>query len=314
MGYYKKIDKVMLEGDRYSAKGTPGEVRKRGVDSERCIEVDNSVEEIRLVRFYNTSGEVEYGLAVVLECVFENGDIVRTTMDGVDYLTLVKKYSSDKGTIRGDFLFLFQGVLERLVERRGEEHISFLNKYEQQEDEKLKAKNFKLNVGDITDVHNRTVYLGEYFYLKPNFKNDNYLNKPRKYKLYLRIDEEGNYLDNELYVESGKTQYNQPTEKKGHIEVDFATLKEIALERMETMFKKDTGYREGYLGYRPQESQNNKAYVLTNIANTKEELVEPTAEDLLKRAWLCGWDDTMPRGKFEREDRRRLPYKYVEKE
>src|SRR5690625_7593416 len=98
MGYYKKIDKVMLEGDRYSAKGTPGEVRKRGVDSERCIEVDNSVEEIRLVRFYNTSGEVEYGLAVVLECVFENGDIVRTTMDGVDYLTLVKKYSSDKGT------------------------------------------------------------------------------------------------------------------------------------------------------------------------------------------------------------------------
>lgn len=175
MGYYKEINKVLVDGSNFSAVGTRGEVKKRGVDIYQSIEIDNMVEKITLVNFYNTSGKVEYGLEVVLDCKFNSGVTVQTCMSGIDYLNILQEHESYQGSITGNFLFLFQGVVEKLVVGGSKEHKSFLKSYKKQEREKERIKEFKVQEGDIVNLGlHGAVYLGEYYYPKPNFKNETY--------------------------------------------------------------------------------------------------------------------------------------------
>lgn len=303
----------MVDGNNFAAEGTPSELRKRNVNIDDAIKIENKVSQIRLINFYNTSGEVQYGLAVVLECEFESGDIVTTTMDGVDYLSLIKKYSSENGTIWGDFLFLFQGVVTELVEVGSKKHLAFRDNYEKQELKKQAAKSLEVNVGDIVDSPYNSVFLGEYFYPRPNLKNDTYFNQPRKYRLYSKLNKDGDGVTGLVEVESGKS---KTTKVLGEVNIDFETLTGEATERMTTMFQLDIGYTEGYMNYlSPKYSENNSAYILTTMVKDKKDLVYPTKQEILDLAWLCRWDEAMVKGKFERITDRwdREPIKYKER-
>lgn len=293
MGYYKLIDEVYLDGSSYSAEGTVSEMKKRGVNKDISKIIDNRVVEIILDDYYETSGAVEYGLAVVLKCKFATGDTVITSISGMKYLKWISQFSCNKGSIEGDFLFIFKGVIEELVLRNDKEHEDFLLEYNKSIEKKNISKGLDVKVGDIVNIYRESVYLGEYYYLKPNLKLDGCVAKARKYKLYAQLDKEGNYLNSEIYVESGVTSTNQPTEILGHIEVDFEKLLKKSLLHMDSIFDEGVGYRYNnnsyYSKYFANKKENSNAYILTNIQKNKNDLIEPSEDYLLSLGWLCDW-------------------------
>lgn len=295
MGYYKKIDSVYVDGGNFSADGTTSELKKRGIVRENSRLIDNRVTEVKLLNYGNQSGAKEYGMYVNVECTFSTGDVVRTEVDGMAYLLWVSRHTVIGGTMEGDFLFLMQGDVEELAVRGGYNHLRFNERYDAQEAKVLATKELVVMVGDVVNIHKKCIYLGEYWYVKPNLRLDALMAKPTKYKLYINVDDEGNYLDKELYVESGKTKTNQPTQILGHIDFDMEELQRSAVERMRDIRKNEVGYRKGgaYNMLWASSKENNKAYVLTKISETKDTLITPTKEEVLSLGWLCGWGHNM---------------------
>lgn len=295
MGYLKEIEKVCIDGEKYSAVSTPGEMRKRGVEKANCVEVENKIVKIELVKFYATSGAIEYGMEVQLDCTFESGESVKVTVDASDYLWWVQNYTTIKGVTEEEFTLLFKGVVVELVPTGSKKHKSHLVGLQKQKEEKEKLAKVVVKVGDIVNINSeRVVYLGDYFYYKPNIRKDKVYNKLRKYKIYLAIDEDGNW-DTErgkIHIESGKTLYNQPDEILGRMDINMGELKEWAENHYATMHKRNHGYRlvEGYWSRdRPYDVLNNKAYVLANISKTKDGVIVPSEDEILRLAWVCGW-------------------------
>lgn len=318
MGYYKKIDVICVDGGRYSAESTKGDMKKRGVDKDNCVVLTNRVEKIELVTFHEVSGSVEYGMEVVLDCTLQGGTVVRTTVSGMKYLHWIQKGTVVNGIMEGDFLFLFKGVVEELVKRGDAGHENFVTEYMNQEGKKQRASKLDVQVGDIVNIYGGSIYLGEFYYYKPNLKNKDGINKLRKYKLYIERDEDGSYIDNRLHVESGKTDYNQPTEVLGSVDIDMELLKRNARERMGNIYTEGVGYKKGtgyYSRIQRDACKNNKAYVLSNIAVDKKDIVYPYIGDLLKLGWLCDWDADKNMVEYKTSSRGNvIPYQYVLKQ
>ena len=294
--YYKKIDTICVSKGSYSAETTKGEMKKRGVDAETCSRVENKVSEINLVDYYDTSGAVEYGMAVIVDCQLVSGHTVRTSVEGKKYLGWVETHTVENGKMNGDFLFLFQGVVAELVERKSKEHQGFLEQYEIQEKNKEKAKELEIKPGDIVNIHGDVIYLGEFYYYKPNLKTEELVSKPKKYKVYIAQEGDDKYRSDLIYVESSKTKQNQVTEVIGHVEIDIDKLKEEAFERLANIEQEGIGYQVTanamfYSGkLRAYSHKNNQAYVLANMEKNKKDIQKPMVSDLLRLGWLCGWD------------------------
>lgn len=291
MGYIKEIGKVYIDGDNYSAEGTISEMKKMGVTKDVAECIENKVKKVELINFYETSGAVEYGMAVELQCTFDTGHTVYKTINGMTYLSWVQEYGVNNRIITGEFIFLFQGVISDLVVYGSEKHKRFLIAYEEQEEKENRIKDFTYKIGDIVNIYGRSVYLGEYYYQKPNLKNNSLVNKLRKYKLYLELKDSKPYEEGRLRVESGKTKDNQPTEILGYMAVDMKFLKEKANERMESMFTSGVGYYKGNYSTVSYDKENNKAYVLHHVSETKEDLPYMSMDTILKYGWLCGFEN-----------------------
>lgn len=315
MGYYKQIETLIYQDGFFSALGTKSEMAKRHVTIEESVEIENKVDTIQLISYRNMSGAVEFGTSVELECTFKDGYKTKTYMDGLDYLQIIKTHDSFKGKTHGDFLFLMQGTVHELVVRNSVKHKTFLEMYEEQENKKKKQSEYRLQEGDIVDVAVRSVYLGEYFYYKPNFRNENYYNKLRKYKVYIGLDKDNNLTD-DIHLVAGKSS-KEPTKKLGTYNFDFKELQDEAKEHLTEMYKEDIGYRVGHMWYNHKiiyELKNEKAFILAHIARTKEvaEHLKEDKEYLLKNIQMFGWKKALPKGKFTVEYDRRFPYQYKE--
>lgn len=298
VSYYKDIEKVCISGERYSSDTTKGEMKKRGVDKETCDTVNNNVTEITVVNYYETSGEKEYGMSVVLDCLLDSGNRVRTVVNGMTYLSWVNAHTTVNGKTEGDFVFLFKGVVEELAVRNSTSHKNFIKDYELQEQKKKESSELEIKPGDIVNIHGDVIYLGEFYYYKPNLKVEGLLNKLKKYKMYMaNPDKDNRYRSSLIHLETSKTKQNQVTEVLGHVDIDMGDLKEWAINHVMNMEQKDIGfkikernnYSYGSL-HQAFEDVNNKAYVLANMAENKLDVMKPAEEDILRLGWLCGWD------------------------
>lgn len=317
LNYYKEIDKVAIDGGNYSAVTTPGEMKRRGVGKERSVEVGNHITKVNLLNFHERSGAVEYGLYVNVACTFASGEEINIEVDGMDYLRWVQAHSIVNGEMDGDFVILFTGTTVRLVVYRSSAHEEYLSAYIEQERKKEESKNLEIAIGDVVDIHYAVVYIGEYYFYKPSLKKGSVTNKLRKYKLYISAKEENGWdiTNGHLYVESGRTKQNQPTKILGHVDVNIGELIAEAKNRMKKMSNLGVGYEKSghYVQWRARTGANQRAYTLANIGKAKEDVIYPDTDELLKYAWLCGWDYN--RKDYKQVENRRggeIPY-YLER-
>lgn len=316
MGYIKESKKIAIDGKNFSAVGTAGEMKKRNVYKAIAEVVDNDIRKLKVVDFYETSGEVEYGMAVVVECTFASGHKVNARVDGMKFMRWLKGVTVVNGVIEGDYVLLMSGVVYSLEVAGGKEHKRHIAAYEKQEELKELEKSFTYGVGDIVKINrNEAVYLGEFWYYKPNINGEKFVNQLRKYKLYIRLSAGRDVHEiGEIYVESGKTKYNQPTEVLGHVEVDMDRLLDNAQRHYERIYEEGVGYQDTRGYYRmkyAEKPKNDQAYVLLNAKQKKDEVIVPSKEQILNLAWYCGWD---VKGNYERVATRMStkPYYYKE--
>lgn len=307
MGYYKKIDKISINNyekediRNYCAKETKSYMKKHGVDKDNILEIENRINSIEILSARNRSGKQEYGMSVSVLCYMESGHTLRISIDGLDLVRYIQKYPSRDGIILGNFLILMKGDVFELVEMDGNRHQEFLNSYEKQEVKKKETEQQRntLQIGDIVRTNGmwtEHVYLGEYYYYKPNLKNDSAVNKLRKYKLFLRDSDDVRTRGIHLLAGTIKD-----LEFKGTKDIDVEELIEKAKMEVDEMFKKGKGYEERRSYFRSLNTfkdKNNMNYVLANVEKTKKDIKTPNKQDILNRAWLCGWDSSRDTTKY----------------
>lgn len=321
MGYYKKIAKIYINSNEeseikhYCAEETKSYMKKHKVDKDNSLGIENRINSIEILSARNRSGKQEYGMSVSVLCYVESGHTLIISIDGLDLVSFIHKYPSREGIILGDFLILMKGDVFELVERDGKRHQEFLNSYEKQEEKKKETEQQRntLQIGDIVRTNgmwSEHIYLGEYFYYKPNLKNDSAVNKLRKYKLFLR--ESDDVRTRGIHLLAGTI---KDLEIKGTKDINVEELIEKAKMEVDEMFEKGKGYEERRSYFRSLNTfkeKNNMNYVLANVEKNKKDVKTPNKQDILNRAWLCGWDSSRDTNKYTLVHEHRNKYYVVQ--
>lgn len=289
----------------HSGKSTKSEMKKRGVDLDTCTMIENNIQKIEIIRAYNTRGEFEYGSAVQLLCTTVDGYKIMHNMDIIDFIDWVKETDVTKNSMTSDFTFIYFGQLCSLVKRHDTEYTSFYATKEKTEKYYAEKRNATkdIQIGDIISTPepyaSRFVYLGQYFYTKPNLKRDNFVNKMAKFHFFIPLNADNSLKEKIIFsTKPQPTSHKVELTNQGQLDgFNADTLINNAkqyfekeeMRQLNKGFKKvDTYYSKGYKAF---EEKNKFYFTLAHIGKTKETTIIPTKETVVAYQWLCNLDD-----------------------